>query len=66
MPVIVIIRLVWRGSVGWSTMFTEQTQVHASPDPGPAFLSWIAVPWSLHSGCLTAADKAAAWKSIPL
>lgn len=27
------------------------------PDPGPAFSSWIAVPWSWHSGCLTATDK---------
>lgn len=27
------------------------------PDPDPAFSSCIAVPWSLHSGCLTASDK---------
>lgn len=27
------------------------------PDPGPAFSSWIAVPWSLRSCCLTATDE---------
>lgn len=56
MPVIIIIRIVWRGSLGWSTMFTEQTHVHASLIQ--FLLSHLGLdPWSWYSGCLTATDK---------